>query len=109
MSTPEKRQIQDRRRLTRGGRRIEDLERHEDKHVTPAALALYLGVHRKTVIKWIRWGRLTAYHFPSISGEGDKQQAGEWRIRTVDAVAFVRRYRFQPGAEADSPESDSPR
>lgn len=75
----------DRRREPRGGRRITDLATHPDAHVTVQDFAQYLCVHRKTVLKWIRAGQLVAYRF-----------AGDWRIKTTDAVAFVAGARFQP-------------
>lgn len=74
----------DRRRTTRGGRRITDLRTHDESFVTPAQLATHLGVGRRQVMKWIEAGALVAYRF-------DERQ---WRIEITDARAFVARSRF---------------
>ena len=81
------------------GRQIDDLATHESAHVTLQALANYLGVHRKTVVRWVRWGLLPAYRFPSVS----ERRGGEWRIKTVDARAFQKRYEFVP-TKSDEPD-----
>jgi excisionase family DNA binding protein len=72
-----------------GGRRITDLAAHDCPHVTVNALAAYLDVSRKTVIKWIDAGTLPAYKFGT-----------EWRINTADALTFVDNARFEPSQVA---------
>lgn len=67
------------------GRRITDLRAYERPHLTVQALADYLDVSRKTVVKWIQAGVLPAYRF-----------VGEWRIKTAEAVAFEANARFEP-------------
>lgn len=76
-------------------RRIVDIEKHEPRHITTRAFADYLAVDRKTVIRWIKWGRLPAYRIPSVSANG--REVGEWRIATTEAIAFMRKYKFEPG------------
>jgi excisionase family DNA binding protein len=83
----ERRTGTDRRTEPRGGRRITDLTTHPDQHLTVQAFATYLGVHRKTVVKWILAGTLPAYRFE-----------GEWRLKTSEAAAFVAGARFQPAS-----------
>lgn len=81
---PERRQPDERRRVRRGGRRIEDLGTHGDAHISPRQLADYLNIDRRLVMKFIEGGILTAYKFDTA-----------WRINTKDAVMFVSRFQFK--------------
>lgn len=84
-----------RRQPRRPTQAISRLETHERAHVTPRALAEYLSVDRKTVLKWIKAGLLPAYRFPTVTPSGIAAD-GEWRIQTVDARAFVDKHRLTP-------------
>lgn len=66
-------------------RRIADLATHEEAYVTPQALAEYLTVSRKMVMKWIEAGVLPAYRF-----------GRHWRVRTCEAAVFVESQRVRP-------------
>ena len=72
----------DQRRRMR--RQLTDLRTHPHAYIKVPAFAVYLDVQPKTVMKWIKTDLLRAYQFE-----------GEWRIKTVDAIAFVEKARFQ--------------
>ena len=69
---------------------ITALKSHGAPFVTIAELCAYLTVNRKTVYKWIDAGVLPAYQF-----------AGQWRIKTSDAVTFEHGARFTPNPSSD--------
>jgi len=58
---------------------IADLESHPEAHVSLEAVAQYLTLTRKTIIKFIHGGTLPAFRFGRA-----------WRVRTVDLRAFVK-------------------
>ena len=72
---------------------ITSLKAHRASYVTIDALAAYLTVNRRTVMKWIDAGTLPAYQFHGSS-------RSTWRIRTADAIAFEARARFSPDESA---------
>ena len=80
----DRRETTDRRRVRRGGRRIADLESHDESFITIDQFAAFLKVDYRTVkYQWIAKGALPAYSFEGI-----------WRIKLTDAVAFVQRNRL---------------
>lgn len=74
-------------RTNRTNRRIKERRGVDRLHfITLPHLAEHLGVHvhDKTVSKRIKAGVLPAFRFK-----------GEWRIAKTDAIAFIKRSRFQ--------------
>jgi hypothetical protein len=72
-------------RTNRTNRRIKRRRGVDRLHfITRPHLAEHLGVHDKTVCKRIKAGVLPAFWFK-----------GEWRIAKTDAIAFIKRSRFQ--------------
>jgi excisionase family DNA binding protein len=65
-------------------RRITDLEAFEHSYLTVQAFAAHLTVHERTVMKWIKAGRIPAHRFHGL-----------WRIAKADALAFVEQSRFR--------------
>jgi excisionase family DNA binding protein len=57
---------------------IHDLATHAEPHVTPEQLAPWWGVHRSTVIRWIKEGKLRCKRLPG----------GKYRIPINDARLF---------------------
>lgn len=66
---------------------IIDLETHLAHHVSLAAIAQYLGVQRKTVVKWIQAGHMPAYRFGRTL-----------RVRTGDLRIYVASAKYQISA-----------
>lgn len=66
---------------------ISELETHPEAHVSLEAVAEYLTLTRKTIVKFVHAGTLPAFRFGHA-----------WRVRTTDFRAFVEqsRYRVSP-------------
>ena len=68
-------------KLVRGHRRIIDLATHDEAHITIHQLADYLSLSGKTVLRWIRTGKLPAIRV-----------GGCMRVSRADAIAFIERH-----------------
>ena len=74
-----------RRRRTRvRWRSVVDLETHTEAHLSLEAVAEYLGLTRKTVVKFIQSGVLPAFRFGHA-----------WRVRTADLRTYVEGSRYR--------------
>jgi excisionase family DNA binding protein len=72
-------------RLRRRRTPITDLETHAEAHVSLDAVAEYLALARKTIVKFVDAGLLPAFRFGRA-----------WRVRTADLRAFVEQSRHRP-------------
>jgi excisionase family DNA binding protein len=66
---------------------IVDLESHPEAHVSLEAVAQYLTLTRKTILKFIHGGTLPAFRFGRA-----------WRVKTADLRAFVEGSRYRVGS-----------
>jgi excisionase family DNA binding protein len=64
--------------------RIVDLETHPEAHVSLDAVAEYLALARKTIVKLVLAGGLPAFKFGRA-----------WRVRTADLRAYVEQSRYR--------------
>lgn len=65
---------------------ILNLETHDEPVVRIAQVSRYLGVDKRTVLKWVRADLLVAYPLPG---------RGEWRINLAELRRFIEAQRLR--------------